>query len=129
MGVRTQGRRESQGTETARLDHVKRRRRRPKDFDVRLRLEPLEERVLLAVNPVSIPNWQEQGPSTIFGGGSLIPGPNAATPFDDNPASGAVQAIAVHPDATHVFLGTVNGGIWRTTIWNRRETRLFNQGK
>jgi len=55
--------------------------------------------------------WQEQGPGSIttddFGALARLP------------ASGAIQAIAVHPQNPDiVFVGTVNGGIWRSTDAN-----------
>src|SRR5262249_23152868 len=85
---------------------------RPTPLDV----EPLEERTLLTINPIGIPNWQEQGPGPITRGqvavGDLV-GPFAR---DDDLVAGAVNAITVDPqDANRVIVGTVNGGIWTTT--------------
>jgi photosystem II stability/assembly factor-like uncharacterized protein len=54
------------------------------------------------------PRWVEEGPGPIFNGGALIP-PN-------DPVAGAINAIVVgrtNPDL--VYVGTVNGGVWRTT--------------
>ena len=51
--------------------------------------------------------WVEQGP------GPILKGQTEGLP--NNPVSGAAMAIA--PDLTHpgiVYVGTVNGGIWRT---------------
>jgi Domain of unknown function (DUF4214)/PKD domain len=80
--------------------HARARRRRPT-------LEALEDRLLPAIN---VPNlvWVEQGP------GPLINGQLEGIP--DQPVAGAVQAIAqdpIKPDT--VFIGSVNGGIWKTT--------------
>lgn len=61
------------------------------------------------------PAWTPQGPSYITGNDNSILPP-------DNPAGGAVQAIAVHPTNPNVaWLGSVNGGIWMTTNlqWSR----------
>src|SRR5262245_6108321 len=71
-------------------------------------LEPLESRLLLSAELVGIPDWVAEGPAPLLNGGSTIP-PN-------NPATGAVQSIAVNPTAgsQQIYVGTVNGGIWRT---------------
>src|SRR5262245_17113557 len=92
------------------------RRRNDGQRRSRLNVEPLEERSLLTITATGIPNWQEQGPGPITRGqvivGDLV-GPNAR---DDDFVSGAVNAITVDPtDANRVFVGTVNGGIWKTT--------------
>src|ERR1051325_6533704 len=72
----------------------------------RLFLEPLEDRRLLAIMLGDIPSWAEQGPGPIHDG-------NNVTGIPNRPQVGAVEAIAVDPsDAAHVFLATVNGGIW-----------------
>jgi len=59
----------------------------------------------------SLPRWVEQGPGPILQGQvEGIPG---------NPVAGAINAIAV--DRTRpgtVYLGTVNGGVWKTTNVN-----------
>jgi hypothetical protein len=69
-----------------------------------LHVERLEERL----QPSS--TWVEQGPGPFLGSSSpSLPGQN-------DPAAGAVEAIAVDPtDAAVVYLGTVNGGVWKTT--------------
>jgi len=59
------------------------------------------------VSLTGIPQWLEQGPNAILNGQVVIPAQN-------NPVAGGVQSIAVHPDGRHAFLGTVNGGVWRT---------------
>jgi hypothetical protein len=66
----------------------------------RLRLDRLEDRTLLSV-------WIEQGP-----------GPVNAPDFTNSPSTpaGAIQAIAADPtNANVVFVGSVNGGVWKTT--------------
>src|SRR5262249_11089701 len=70
-------------------------------------VELLEDRTLPApVTLLGVPNWLEQGPGAI-----LVPG--SAAGYDQD---GAIQSIAAKPgDATTIFVGTVNGGIWRTT--------------
>ena len=70
-------------------------------------LEPLESRLLLSVELVGVPDWVDQGPETILNGTSVI--------GTTNPVTGAVQSIAVNPNnAQQIYVGTVNGGIWRT---------------
>jgi hypothetical protein len=72
-----------------------------------LRLERLEDRTLLSVTTEGVSPWIEQGPRPIINAGSVV-SPN-------NPSTGAVQSIAVNPkNPRQIFLGTVNGGIWRT---------------
>ncbi|MCP3866573.1 MAG: LEPR-XLL domain-containing protein, partial [Gammaproteobacteria bacterium] len=51
------------------------------------------------------PTWQEEGPGGISGDGTLA-----------KPVTGAINAIAAHPEkAAVLFIGSVNGGVWRTT--------------
>ncbi|MDV6028911.1 MAG: hypothetical protein F9B45_02130 [Phycisphaera sp. RhM] len=53
--------------------------------------------------------WIDQGPHAVTNSTASNVAPN-------NPVAGAVQSIAVHPtDPSIVFVGTVNGGVWRTT--------------
>ncbi len=53
--------------------------------------------------------WREQGPGpTLFDSNTVVP-PNS-------PVSGAINAITPSPtDPDLLYVGTVNGGIWRTT--------------
>jgi hypothetical protein len=52
--------------------------------------------------------WVEQGPGPIFRG--------QTEGLPDNPVAGAINAIATNPtDPDLVYVGTVNGGIWKTT--------------
>jgi len=86
---------------SARRDSVRARR-------VRLVHEPLEERTLLSVDLTGIPNWVEQGQGPVTGGQVILP-PN-------NRVTGPIEAVAAHPtDADAMLVGTVNGGVWRTT--------------
>jgi autotransporter-associated beta strand protein len=74
----------------------------------RPRLEQLEERALPSITLPNIPTWVDQGP-----------GPSDADVFNaisGGPVSAAIEAVAVNPNQPGtVFVGTVNGGIWRTT--------------
>src|SRR5688572_19554876 len=73
-------------------------------------MESLEDRRMLAVDIRydDVPEWVEQGPGQVRGG--AVEG----IPFE--PVTGAVSAIVAHPtDANVVWVGTVNGGVWRTT--------------
>ena len=74
-------------------------------------VEAMEQRVMLSGGfQVLKPTWREQGPAPITNGLSV------AIPLQNNPAGGAVEAIATPPnDANLVFLGTVNGGVWQST--------------
>ena len=74
-------------------------------------LELLEDRSVPAINLAGVPTWVEQGPGPLLHG--QVEG------FLDAPVSGAVRAIAADPtDANTVLVGSVNGGIWRTTNAN-----------
>ena len=62
---------------------------------------------LMSVSLFGVPEWTEQGQAPAVGAQSVI-APN-------NPVAGPVESIAPHPtNANIVFIGTVNGGIWRT---------------
>jgi Ca2+-binding RTX toxin-like protein len=77
-----------------------------------LSLEPLEDRTLMAVSLTGVPTWVEQGPGPIVGGQTFGLDP-------DNPVTGAVEAIAVRPgNPSTVFIGSTEGGIWRTNNIN-----------
>jgi len=71
-------------------------------------IEQFEARTLLAVNLLGVPDWIEQGPGPIR---------HAQTEgMNNTPVAGAVHAVAAHPtNADILFVGTVNGGVWRTT--------------
>lgn len=54
--------------------------------------------------------WVEQGP------GPIINGQDVGLTNPTNPVSGAVNAIATVPgDPDTIYVGTVNGGVWKTT--------------
>jgi hypothetical protein len=56
------------------------------------------------------PPWVEQGPGPILNGANTegMPGPN--------PVAGAINAIVPSPSSADiVFVGTVNGGVWKTS--------------
>jgi hypothetical protein len=76
----------------------------------RLRLEQLENRVMLATTVTGVPNWIEQGPG---------PAQNAQTRgLTNNPVTGAIHSVVSDPDlaqAGTIWVGTVGGGIWKTT--------------
>src|SRR5262249_55243301 len=55
-------------------------------------------------------NWTEQGPMPILNGRDVTGGANAV--------SGAIEAIAIDttdPNHDTVYVGSVNGGVWKTT--------------
>src|SRR5690349_13413892 len=60
-----------------------------------------------AAAALGAPAWVEQGPGPILNGQDEgLPGPN--------PVAGAINAIVPISAAT-VFVGTVNGGVWKTS--------------
>lgn len=67
--------------------------------------EFLVERRHLASPPV----WEAQGP------GPILNGQVEGILQQQNPVAGAIHAVVAHPtDANSLFIGAVNGGIWRT---------------
>src|SRR5262245_24197980 len=77
----------------------------------RPRLEELEVRRMLSVSLAGVPDWSEQGPGPLQLG--QVDG------MKDSPVSGAIQTIAQHPVQPDTLLvGSVNGGIWKTTNAN-----------
>ena len=53
--------------------------------------------------------WPAQGPAPITGGQAENAAPN-------NEVSGAIRVVVAHPtDANRLYVGAVNGGIWRTS--------------
>ena len=76
-------------------------RRKPK-------FETLENRILLSVDLIGIPDWIELGPAPTTGGQT------SSSP--DDAVSGAVNALAAHPTNPDIlFAGGAGGGVWRTT--------------
>lgn len=88
-----------------------------------LRIEQLEDRLAPAIIQDGIPNWLSAGPAPTINGG--------VTGMIDSPNTGAVEAISPHPtDPNILFVGGVNGGIWRTfdaTAQNPTWTPLTDQ--
>jgi hypothetical protein len=73
-------------------------------------VEQLEGRAMMANIVPHFPQWSAQGPAPDVGKGTFV----SIAP--DNEAIGAVETIATPVnDANVVFIGTVNGGVWRTT--------------
>src|SRR5215207_1268125 len=72
-------------------------------------LEALEARLLLSADLIGIPDWSDQGPAESINGQTAgLAGPN--------PVVGAIEAIAPRPgDANTIVVGSIGGGIWRTT--------------
>ncbi len=67
----------------------------------RLQLESLEDRRVLAA-------WIPQGPAPQIAGGT-------ENVFPNDEVSGAIHVVLAHPDdADTLYVGTVNGGVWRT---------------
>ena len=66
-----------------------------------------------------IPNWIEQGPGRSNSIGRIV----GYAPF-----GGAVNAIVAHPfDANTIYVGTVNGGVWRSIDAGQTWTPLTDQ--
>ena len=68
----------------------------------RTSVEQLQSGVLIVEE--GIPTWVEHGPFPIAG------------PDIEDPSAGAIHALAIHQhDPNLIFVGSVNGGVWRTT--------------
>lgn len=104
-----------------RFQATKRKWSKPLPRRQKLFLEPLESRLLLSADLVGVPDLVDQGPAiSINGQVAGLAGPN--------PVVGAIEAIAPHPtDANTIFVGTVAGGIWRTTNGGANWTPLTDQ--
>ena len=81
-------------------------------------LEELEQRTLLTVTLTGVPTWIAEGPAPNTGNGNEenIPAETGGAP---NAVSGGLEAMAVDPgNSNEVFVGGVNGGVWKTTNIN-----------
>ncbi len=71
--------------------------------------ERLEDRSLLTVDLLGMPNWIDQGPGPITNGNNVLG-------ITNKPQAGAINAVSVDPNnPNHVFAASVDGGIWRTS--------------
>ena len=74
---------------------------------------------MLAATLINTPTWIEQGPGPITNAANVDLTGNGIGRDPGDVAVGAIEAIAVDPlDSKHVFVGTVNGGIWETNDVN-----------
>lgn len=70
---------------------------------------------------LSAPNWVAEGPAPI---------PNGQTTTTSVPVSGRVTAIAVHPtNANTVYVGTANGGVYRSMDGGSSWTAIFDNAQ
>src|SRR5947208_1280219 len=91
------------------------RRRRNATISRACMIEQLETRRLLAVDLSAVGIWQERGPGSIDEGQAEADYGIFSSSLDD-PVSGGVEALAPHPTNKNIlYVGTVNGGVWRTT--------------
>jgi hypothetical protein len=101
--MKAQSFRLSAGSRRRRYSPVRRARR------VALALAVLAFALTLTHGSGLAASWVEQG------AGPIVNGPNTQTPPDSRVA-GAINAIAIDPvNANLIYVGTVNGGIWKTT--------------
>ena len=81
-------------------------------------LEVLEDRTLMSITVG--PQWTSLGPAPITQAADAISPPGPTTP---GIVTGAMEAIAVDPaNSNHIYVGTVNGGIWQTQNYNALNT-------
>ena len=94
------GRRGIGSTKVSSRDRHRKRWRR------HLEVQGLEPRALMAA-------WVEQGPAPIIDGQASVP---TVPGVGSNPVVGAIESVATDPsNANIIYVGTVNGGIWKTT--------------
>ncbi|MEM7456698.1 MAG: hypothetical protein AAF456_20305, partial [Planctomycetota bacterium] len=75
--------------------------------------DKLEDRALLTVNLLGVPDWLAQGASPASLG--QVENIND-TGGGINPVTGAIHTIALHPtDSDIMYLGSTNGGVWKST--------------
>ncbi len=95
--------------EPVRSNHRKQRDASRSKLHRSLRIEQFEERALLSIGA-----WMPLGPSPIINGQTENVAPLLSGQYL-NQVVGAIQAVAVSPtNADLMYVGTVNGGIWRT---------------
>ncbi|HEX7877819.1 MAG TPA: hypothetical protein VF720_00315, partial [Candidatus Eisenbacteria bacterium] len=84
---------------------------------------------IAAIEQVKVDN-RHQGPFTSFSAWTPIgpyPIPNGQTTTTAHAVSGRVTAIAIDPaDANTVYVGTAQGGVWRTTNGGTNWTPIFD---
>src|SRR4051812_11975001 len=71
-------------------------------------MEAMEQRTMMSVTLSGAPSWLSEGPGPIHGGQAFERDTFTAD------VAGAVNAVATDVLNTRAFIGTVNGGIWRT---------------
>jgi len=112
----------------ARADYIAQKRGLPNNLPYDARAKAIEEKRIKEIedrnNPsiiLSAPNWVAEGP---------FPIPNGQTTAVSVPVSGRVTAIAVHPTtANTVYVGTANGGIYRSMDGGTTWTAIFDNGQ
>ncbi len=63
--------------------------------------------------------WQAQGPSPFYNGDVVI--------VPNNPVTGAIQSLLIDPGNNNtMYIGAVNGGIWKTTDGGSTWTPLID---
>lgn len=109
----------------ARADYIMQKRGFPHNLPYDPRLKAIEEKIQQEINnqnnpnfTLGAPNWVAEGP---------FPIPNGQTTTTSVPVSGRVTAIAVHPtNANVVYVGTANGGIYRSMDGGDSWTAIFD---
>jgi len=95
--------------------------------------ETLEQRQLLSISLINVPDWLAQGPGPVTDGGTSVTGGNVLGPTAATSLKvGSASAIAVDPaNAKHLFAATTNGGVWETNdftaptpVWTTTTDRL-----
>jgi photosystem II stability/assembly factor-like uncharacterized protein len=90
-----------------------------KPYDPRIRMRAVQQLNLEVSRGVPGPSWQPLGPAPI---------PNGQTTGTTTPVSGRTIAIAIHPgNPDIVYVGTANGGLYRSTNGGLNWTTLMDQ--
>lgn len=109
----------------ARSEYILQKRGLPHNLPYEPRIKAIEEKIKQEIdarnNPNIIalaPNWIAEGP---------FPIPNGQTTGFSVPVSGRVTSIAVHPtNANIVYIGTANGGVYRSMDGGTNWTAIFD---
>lgn len=77
-----------------------------------LKLSTIVALAALQFSSNALADWQQVGPAQTIGGGDE----GIVSAEGTNPVAGAIQGFTVHPtDPNVVYVGAVNGGVWKTT--------------
>jgi len=109
----------------ARADYIMQKRGLPHNLSYDPRLKAIEEKTQQEINNTGNPNFVLAAPNWVAEG--PFPIPNGQTTTNSVAVSGRTTAIAIHPtNANIVYVGTANGGVYRTMDGGTTWTAIFD---